>query len=121
MGESNELGRQGEELATAYLKKAGYAILETNWRSHHLEIDIIARDGDILVIVEVKSRKSNEFAEPEYSVTRQKQKALIRAANAYIQRKNIRMDARFDIISIILREEGPKITHIPDAFYPLLR
>ena len=75
-------GKQGEELAVAYLREKGYTILDTNFRAGRNEIDIVAREGDMLVIVEVKSRRSNYFAEPEYSVTKDKQKALIRAANS---------------------------------------
>ena len=121
MAEHNELGKQGEELAVAFLKKLGYKILEVNWRSEKYEIDIIARDRGTLVIVEVKSRRNNVFTEPEASVTRQKQKTLIAAANSYIFRNRINDETRFDIIAIILNEEGHRITHLIDAFYPTLR
>lgn len=121
MAEHNELGKQGEELAVAYLRKEGYTILETNFRAGRNEIDIVAREGEVLVIVEVKSRRSNFFAEPEYSVTLEKQRAIIRAANYYIFRKNINLEARFDIISIILDGSKVHLNHLKDAFYPTLR
>jgi putative endonuclease len=121
MSEANELGKQGEEIATTYLLKKGYKILETNWRAGRNEIDIIARDNDFLVIVEVKSRSNDTFAEPEEAVTRDKQQALIRAANAYIFRKNINYEARFDIISIIHNKNETRVNHLKDAFYPRLR
>jgi len=121
MAEHNELGKQGEELAVAYLRKKGYVILVTNFRAGRNEIDIIARDGNILVIVEVKSRRSTYFAEPEYSVTLQKQKSLIRAANVYIFRNNIQEETRFDIIAIVLNNNEVKVNHLQDAFYPTLR
>jgi putative endonuclease len=121
MAEHNELGKQGEELAVAYLREKGYTILDTNFRAGRNEIDIVAREGDMLVIVEVKSRRSNYFAEPEYSVTKDKQKALIRAANSYIYRKNIDLETRFDIMAIILKDEEVHINHLKDAFYPTLR
>jgi len=122
MAEHNELGKKGEELAVAYLRKLGYVIQETNFRAGRNEIDIIARDRDTLVIVEVKSRRSNYFAEPEYAVTLDKQRALIRAANSYIFRKNIQIETRFDIIAIILNNyEEAQINHLKDAFYPTLR
>ncbi len=121
MAEHNELGKQGEELALKYLKKEGYEILETNWRAGRFEIDIIAKKGDFLVIVEVKARQSNTVVEPEFSVTRQKQKSLITAANIYIKWKNIDKETRFDIISIIINPEEFRLKHIPNAFYPTLR
>ena len=121
MAEHNELGKKGEELAVAYLREQGYAILATNFRAGRNEIDIVARDGETLVIVEVKSRRSNYFAEPEYAVTMDKQRALIRAANSYIYRKNIELETRFDIIAIILNDEEVHINHLKDAFYPTLR
>jgi len=121
MSEANQLGKQGEEIATTYLLRQGYIILDTNWRAGRNEIDLIARDKDFLVIIEVKSRSSDKFAEPEESVTRDKQNALIRAANAYIYRKNINLETRFDIISIIHNKNETRINHLKDAFYPRLR
>jgi len=121
MAEHNELGKQGEEIATTYLLRQGYIILEVNWRAGRNEIDIIARDKDFLVIIEVKSRSSSTFSEPEEAVTRDKQQALIRAANAYIFKKNINLDTRFDIISIIYNKNETRVNHLKDAFYPRLR
>jgi putative endonuclease len=121
MAEHNELGKLGEELALEYLRRKGYTIMATNWRAGHNEIDIVARDKDVLVIVEVKSRRSNVFAEPEYAVNLEKQRSLIRAANAYIFRNNVQEETRFDIIAIILKDDQPQINHLVDAFYPTLR
>jgi putative endonuclease len=121
MSQHNELGKQGEEIATAYLLKQGYIILDLNWRAGRNEIDLIARDKDFLVIIEVKSRRSDTFMEPEEAVTREKQQAIIRAANAYIYRKNINLETRFDIISIIMNKNETRINHLKDAFYPKLR
>jgi putative endonuclease len=120
MAEHNDLGRKGEEIAAAFLTEKGYQILEKNWRQWRNEIDIIAVDGKHLVIVEVKTRQSAFFGEPETAVTREKQKALIRAANAYIRYKNLDHEVRFDIISVIIAKEKEKIHHIEDAFYPVL-
>jgi len=121
MSEHNELGKQGEEIATAYLLKQGYLILDVNWRAGRNEIDIIAKDKDFLVIIEVKSRRSDTFMEPEEAVTKEKQQSLIWAANAYIFRKNISLETRFDIISIIHNKNETRIHHLKDAFYPRLR
>ena len=121
MSESNELGKQGEEIAVAHLLKQGYLILDVNWRAGRNEIDIIAKDKDFLVIIEVKSRRSDLFIEPEEAVTREKQQALIRAANTYIFRKNINLETRFDIISIIHNKDETRLNQLKDAFYPRLR
>ena len=120
MAEHNDFGRKGEEIAADYLQKKGYKILEKNWVSGKNEIDIIAHDGKYLVVAEVKSRHSNYAGEPETAVTRDKQKALIRAANAYIRKNNIEDEVRFDIISILVVKGQEQIHHIEDAFYPTL-
>lgn len=112
-----ELGKSGEEIAVAHLVGKGYRILERNWRLGKEEIDIIARDGNFVVIVEVKTRSSNIFAEPEASVTKSKQRILIRAANAYVNYRHQHGEVRFDIITILVRPEGEVINHIVDAFY----
>ncbi|MCX6234978.1 MAG: YraN family protein [Bacteroidetes bacterium] len=120
MSEIHELGKQGEQFAISHLLKQGYRILEQNWRIGRNEIDIIARDGNFLVIVEVKTRSSSYSGEPEMFVTRQKQKTLIRAANAYIKWHKIDLETRFDIVAIIISSAGIEINHIKDAFYPTL-
>ena len=118
MAEHNDLGKIGEELAVNYLIEKGYEILERNWRNKHKEIDIIAKDGGTLVIVEVKTRQSDGFGEPDMAVTRQKQMRLVYAANAYVFRNRLDLDIRFDIISIVFNQGNPKIDHIEDAFLP---
>ena len=118
MAEHNELGKLGEDLAVQYLTDKGYEILERNWRNIHKEIDIIAKDGDDLVIVEVKARQTDEYGEPDIAVTKRKQRMLIAAANAYITRKGLDVETRFDIISIIYIDGNPVIEHIEDAFLP---
>ena len=115
-----ELGKAGEGIALALLEGKGYLILEKNWRWGKEEIDIIARDSNFIVIVEVKTRTSNVFAEPEASVTKSKQRILIRAANAYVNYRRQYGEVRFDIITIIIRQEGETINHIVDAFYATL-
>ena len=122
MADHLEFGKKGEEIAMEYLKKKGYKILETNWRYGRNEIDLVARDstGKYIVVVEVKSRHSNYGGEPETAVNRDKQRALIRAANAYLRTKNLQDEIRFDIVSILITKEGEKINHIEDAFYPTL-
>ena len=120
MAKHNELGRKGEEIALQHLKKNQYSILETNWRFGKDEIDIIAKKEDMLVIVEVKTRSSNYLTEPEFAVTKKKQGFIIRAANAYIDKKDLELECRFDIISIVVYPQDHTLEHIEDAFYPTL-
>ena len=121
MAEHNDLGKKGEELGAEFLRKKGYKVIEMNWRQWRNEIDIVAIDGKYIVFVEVKTRQSNLFGEPETAVTYDKQKALIRSANAYIRVKNVDLEARFDILSVIISKESKQIHHIEDAFYPILK
>ena len=118
MAEHNDFGKLGEELAVNYLIGKGYEILERNWRNIHKEIDIIAKDGKDLVIVEVKTRQSDEYGDPDVAVTKKKQRMLIVAANAYITQNNLDKEIRFDIISIVFKGDEPVIEHIEDAFLP---
>jgi putative endonuclease len=115
-----DLGKSGEEIAVKHLEGKGYRILERNWRFGREEIDIIARDGNFVVIVEVKTRSSNVFAEPETAVTRAKQRILVRAANAFVNYRKQTGEVRFDIVTIIIRPEGETLNHIVDAFYATL-
>jgi putative endonuclease len=120
MAQHNETGQKGEVLAATYLKDKGYRILETNWRFRNFEADIIASMGDIMVVAEVKTRSSNFFGEPETFVNRQKQRNLIKAANAYIQQKGLGLEVRFDIISVLMNGSVDNVKHIEAAFYPLV-
>ena len=119
MAEHNELGKKGEDLATQFLIKKGYKILSRNYRFKKLEIDIIAEYKNELIIVEVKTRASRFLAGPEETVTKGKQKSIIKAANQYIIEHEVDLETRFDIISIILNQKETSIEHLEDAFYPL--
>jgi putative endonuclease len=115
-----EFGKAGEDAAAEFLAAKGYEILERNWRQGSNELDLVAVDGKELVIVEVKARASLNHGEPWLAVNRQKQKFLVRAANTYVISKNIDMDVRFDIVSVLTTREGNRIEHIVNAFYPTL-
>lgn len=117
MAKHNELGKKGELLAVDFLKEKGFEILETNFRLDKDEIDIIAKDGSILVFVEVKTRSTDYFGEPEIAVGGNKIEFLLRAAENYLISKNLNSEIRFDIISIVLNSKQKKIRHIIDAFY----
>lgn len=116
----NKLGNEGEDLVVEYLAGKGYKIKHRNWHFGHKEIDIVAMDKEMLVIVEVKTRTSNYWEDPKEAVKRKKQKRLIEAADAYVQNYNINAEVRFDIVSVILQGSNKTIEHIEDAFYPTL-
>ena len=122
MAEHNELGRFGEQLARYFLIAKGYQILEQNWVCGHKEIDLIAMDGKDLVIVEVKTRRVTFLVEPEETVDKYKQRFLIWAAESYVERNNLDIDVRFDIVAIVVDKNNEhRIDHIENAFYPMLR
>ncbi len=114
-------GTWGEEQAIAYLKAHNYSILATNWRYKKLEIDIIAQTKDKIVFVEVKTRSSEDFGEPETFVSLKKQRFIISAANQYIIEKDIDFEARFDIISVLVNDNKTTVKHLPEAFYPIVK
>lgn len=107
-------------LAARYLLDAGFAIREYNWRSGHKEIDLIAQERDVLVFVEVKTRSSSHFGNAEDAVTPAKMRRLILAAESYIEKKQIDLDVRFDIVTIVGLGENTQIEHIRDAFSPTI-
>jgi|SRR4051812_46813994 putative endonuclease len=118
MAEHNKTGKKGEELAIQYLREQGYEIIECNWRSKHLEIDIIARKENTLSIVEVKSRTGDFFGEPEEGVTKKKERFLADAAHEYVCKKDLDVEVRYDIISIVFHDGKHQLKFIEDAFYP---
>ncbi len=118
MAKHIETGKKGEDIAVSFLVSKGYKILETNWHSGHKEIDIVALDKNMLVIVEVKTRSTDYFGYPEEAVNKKKQQLLINAANAYVFKHDLSNEIRYDIISIILKGNDIKIDHIKDAFFP---
>ncbi|OAZ03450.1 YraN family protein [Flavobacterium succinicans] len=117
MAAHNELGKQGEELAVEYLQKEGYTILATNWIFQKAEIDILAQKGDILAVVEVKTRTSIEFGLPQDFVKSKKIQLLVKAVDAYVTLNEIDVNVRFDIIAIHKEGKTFAIEHLTDAFY----
>ncbi|MDD2381048.1 MAG: YraN family protein [Mariniphaga sp.] len=117
---TKETGDAAEELAQKYLIKLGYQILDTNWYFHHLELDIVAQDGDQLVIVEVKSCTGFRYEHPSEAVTNIKINRLIHAAEAYIYIHHLKIETRFDIITVIFYKDKFELEHFKDAFYPTL-
>ncbi|HXP49234.1 MAG TPA: YraN family protein [Bacteroidia bacterium] len=120
MNDNQKTGSEGEAKAVEHLRTKGFEILETNWRFGQEEIDIIARDKDFLVVAEVKTRSTNYFGEPETFVNKQKQRHLIKAAGAYIEKNNLDLEVRFDIVSVLKNNDAYKVHHIENAFYPIV-
>jgi len=117
MTEHLELGRIGEDAAAKFLARQRFRILERNYRVKSGEIDIIARDGDVLVFVEVKTRQSDFFAQPIESVGFHKQQKLRRLADRYLAEHELpESDVRFDVVSVVMRGRKSEIEHIRDAF-----
>ena len=118
MATHNEFGKEGEEEAIRFLTNAGYRVRHQNWRSCKKELDIVAEDEDTLVIIEVKSRKNNQFGNPEESINEQKIRRIVSSADAYVRKFKLDNHVRFDIISITGEKNSRSIEHIKDAFYP---
>jgi putative endonuclease len=111
------LGKAGENLACEELERRGYAIVDRRWRQRAGEIDIVARDGETLVFVEVKARESHDFGEASDAVTRQKQRRIVRLATEYVLRaKWFDRPCRFDVVTIHLEAGRPVVTVYPNAF-----
>ena len=116
MAAHNDLGKWGEDLAAARLEQEGYTIVERDWKSGRRDIDIIALDGDIVVFVEVKTRRNRLFGEPEEAIDWHKQQNLIQAINHYVKLKHVCQEIRFDVVSVIgTPGTEPEINHIKDV------
>ncbi|PWK20776.1 putative endonuclease [Xanthomarina spongicola] len=119
MAQHNELGEWGEQFATEYLVKKGYDILERNYFYDRAEVDIIAKskEGNCIVCVEVKTRNSDMFGDPQSFVSKGKIKLLVKAMDAYLIEKDISFETRFDIIAIIKNKSTEELIHYENAFY----
>jgi putative endonuclease len=115
----SELARKGEELAAAHLTSKGYSVLQRNLRIGQGEVDIVARQGEEIVFVEVKTRSSAYLTEPVQLVPVSKQRQLLRLADRFLKDKNLDSPARFDIVIVVHNSMYSKIEHIEDAFYPM--
>ncbi len=114
------LGRRGEDLAHRYLRSRGFHILARRFRlpDNSGEVDIIARERDIIIFVEVKTRRTAAHGAPERAVDAEKQRKLVRVARSYILKAGADWSqVRFDIVSVLL-EKPPVVTHFEDAFFP---
>ena len=116
MSEHNDIGREGEDVAASYLMQKGYRIVARNWRYGPKEIDIVARDGETMVFVEVKTRSTLAFELPQEAVTKKKMKNLVEAADAYMLQYNIELEGRFDIVGVLNGNPPKVIEHIAGAW-----
>ena len=115
--EKRHIGTRGEDIARAYLERAGLKFVAANWSCKAGEVDLLMRHRFTLVFVEVRLRAPTVFGEGFETVGRDKQRKLIRTAQYYQQKENYWGDIRFDVISIVAREDGEfEIDHIAHAF-----
>lgn len=112
-----QFGKSSEAIAVKHLKKQKYKLLAQNYRTKFGEIDIIAKDKRTIVFIEVKARKSDQFGHPKGAVTYQKQKRIVRVAMQYLKETGLSdVKARFDVVSILLKNGKPEIEIIKNAF-----
>ncbi len=115
---SHELGKWGEDVAAEYLQSIGFIVLDRNWRCEEGELDIVALDSEVIVVVEVRTRSSDAYGTPEESLTSQKRRHLQNAALTYLQEKD-RLDAvwRIDVVAIDAAQSGDveRIDHYINA------
>lgn len=117
MATHNDFGKEAELLALEFLKEKGYLILAQNYRFQKAEIDIIAEFENTIIIVEVKARSTDAFILPQEAVNKRKIRLIVMAADHFIQSKNIDLETRFDIITILPDDHHQlQITHIESAF-----
>lgn len=117
MAEHNDLGKKGEQLAVDFLLKKGYEILERNYRFQKAEVDIIAQIKNTLAIIEVKTRSTTDFGNPQDFVKPKQIQRLVKAVDEYINTNGLDVEVRFDIIAIVKENKQFKIEHLEDAFY----
>ncbi len=118
MTDKQQTGRLGENLAAEQLTARGYRVVARNYRHSHAEIDLIAWDGDILVFIEVKTRKNSDFGHPSGFLSAAQQKRISHAASHYMEEIDYDWEIRFDVIAVILEGPEPTVEHVEDAWFP---
>lgn len=115
----SETGRRGEEIALAWLSARGLRLLDRNWRGGHKELDLVMESSDRVHVVEVKTMTPPLQIQPYEKVDARKQALLMAAASRYIVEKHVRKEVQFDVVSVVLGEDGPAVEYIPEAFIPI--
>lgn len=116
MKKAHKLGRKGEDIASHFLAHKKHQIIDRNWRWQKAEIDIISQDHKTLVFVEVKTRSTEHYGQPKEFISSRKEQLMKDAAEAYLELNCLDLEIRFDIISIVMKNEIPKIEHIENVF-----
>ncbi|MDT0690882.1 YraN family protein [Salegentibacter sp. F188] len=117
MAKHNLLGKKGEEMAAEFLQKNGYTIVARNFVYQKAEVDIIARKSNSLIAVEVKTRSTPDFGDPQEFIKKKQIQQLLKAVNYFAEEQELDLEVRFDVIAIIKNQAGTKIEHLKDAFY----
>lgn len=117
MAQHNDLGKKGEQLAVGFLKEQQYRILTRNYRFEKAEVDIIAQKNNTLAIIEVKTRGTTHFGNPQDFVKPNQIKRLVKAVDKYIEVNQLDVEVRFDIIAIVREGQRFHIEHLKNAFY----
>ncbi|MFT3827577.1 MAG: YraN family protein [Chitinophagaceae bacterium] len=117
MSHHNDTGKKGEELAAVYLRQQGFTILHCNWRHSHYEIDIIAHRNDLLHFIEVKTRRSLTYGQPEESISKKKLECLLKGGAAYQEQFPQWRKVQYDVLSItLLKGQEPEYFFIEDVY-----
>lgn len=117
MAQHNELGKKGEQLAVDFLLTKGYTIIERNYRFDKAEVDIIAQKNETLAIIEVKTRSTSDFGNPQDFVKPKQIQRLVKAVDEYVNTHDLDVEVRFDIIAIKKEDRQFNIEHLENAFY----
>ena len=117
MAQHNQLGKKGEELAVDFLLKKGYEIIERNYRFDKAEVDIIAKKGETLAIIEVKTRSTSDFGDPQDFLKPKQIQRIVKAVDEYVLVNKLDVEVQFDIIGIVKESKGFSIEHLENAFY----
>jgi putative endonuclease len=117
MTQQHNFGKEAEEKALAYLMKKKYVFLEKNYRFGHAEVDLLMLKKNKLICVEVKARSTDFFGTPESFISKNKIKNLVAVVDHYVEKNELELEVRFDIISILKKRKVWEIKHIKNAFY----
>lgn len=117
MAQHNQLGKKGEQLAVDFLLDEGYKIVERNYRFDKAEVDIIAKKNQTLAIIEVKTRSTSDFGDPQDFLKPKQIQRIVKAVDEYVTVNKLEVEVRFDIIAIVKENKGFSIEHLENAFY----
>ncbi|MEM6769015.1 MAG: YraN family protein [Bacteroidota bacterium] len=119
MTDRQKTGLIGETIAREHLLAMGYTILESGFRYRRVELDLIAKQKECLVFVEVKARRGTGFGHPSLAVSKTKERNIAKAAQKYMRKIDHTWEVRFDIVSILIHPDGThELEHLEDAFFP---